>query len=110
MMIGNVKRNYETVKVDLPNSDWIMGLGISSIALSLATGLIGIFCGILAISLYQKPFTLYQLAPELYFESSYRNIKVGKVLAIIGLVISTFVFICLLIVFLLFIWLGGIFS
>jgi hypothetical protein len=109
-MNGKVKRNYELLKVDLPYSDWIMGLGISSVALSLATGIIGIILGILAIYLYKKPFALYQLAPELYFESSYRNIRVGKALAIIGLVISSIVFVCLLIVSLVFVGLGSIFS
>jgi hypothetical protein len=93
------KHDYEIVKVDLPYSDWIMGLGISSIAFSFATGIIGIVLGILAIYLYPKPYALYKLAPELYFENSYRNIKVGRTLGIIGLILSSIVFLCFLIIF-----------
>ena len=110
MSADEVKRNYELVKVDLPYSHWILGLGISSIALSLATGVIGIICGIVALYLYKKPFALYQLAPELYFESSYRNIKLGRILALIGLVLSSLVFVCFFIIFVLFISIGSIFS
>ncbi len=95
--------NYkEIVKVDLPHSDWIMGLGIASVTLSFFTGLVGLTMGILALHLYKKPSYLYKLAPELYFDNSYRNIKVGRILSIIGIIISSIVFIFFLILFVLF--------
>jgi hypothetical protein len=99
---GLNESDHQLVKVDLPYADWIMGLGIASLSLSFLTGIIGLILGIVALNLYKKPFELYKLAPELYHPSSYRNIKVGRILGIIGVIFSSVVTLIFLVIFILF--------
>lgn len=99
---GLNESDHQLVKVDLPNADWIMGLGIASLSLSFLTGIIGLILGIVALNLFKKPSDLYKLAPELYHPSSFRNIKVGRILAIIGIIVSSVVALIFLFIFIIF--------
>lgn len=96
--------NYGILKTDLPNSNTVLILGILSIISCFCIGIVGIVLGIIAMYLYKKPAKLYQLAPELYTKSSFKNLKTGHATAIIGLVFST---ISLIISFIYYFLFGG---
>lgn len=72
----------------LPNSTAVLVLGILSIVLCFCYGVIGVILGIIAIVLANKASKLYKAAKDNYTESSYKNMKAGKVCAIIGLCLS----------------------
>lgn len=76
------------VKKDLPNSNGTLVLGILSIVGCSCYGLIGIVMGIIALAISSKPKTMYAENPELYTESSYKNMNAGRICAIIGLCLS----------------------
>ncbi|MFT5858831.1 MAG: hypothetical protein ACI865_000924 [Flavobacteriaceae bacterium] len=69
----------------LPSSGGILAMGIISIVLA---GLIGIILAIIALSLSGKAEREYQANPGEYREGSYKNMKAGRVCAIIGVSIS----------------------
>jgi|SRR5690554_512205 len=74
----------------LPKSTGILVLGILSIVFSLCCGgFIGIILAIIALVMAGPATTMYNAAPERY--TGYSNVKTGKVLAIIGLIISIIV-------------------
>jgi hypothetical protein len=50
-------------------------------------GVVGLVLGIVALVLAKKDLALYQANPELY--SNYSNINTGRILAIIGIVLSS---------------------
>ncbi len=62
----------------LPNATATLVLGILSIVVCF-------ICGIVALVISNKDVALYKANPELYTESSYSNIKAGRICAIIGL-------------------------
>ncbi|MGV7106784.1 CCC motif membrane protein [Flavobacterium sp. U410] len=70
----------------LPNATGVLILGIVSLFGCCCYGILGIILGIIALILAAKDTRLYNENPELY--SNYNNLKVGKILAIIGLIIS----------------------
>jgi hypothetical protein len=70
----------------LPNATGVLILGIVSLFGCCCYGILGIISGIIALILAAKDTRLYNENPELY--SNYNNLKVGKILAIIGLIIS----------------------
>ncbi|MFP4664018.1 MAG: CCC motif membrane protein [Bacteroidales bacterium] len=70
----------------LPNSGGILAMGIISIVMFCCCyGGISLILGIIALVLSSKANRLYMKNPELYTESSYKNMKAGRVTAIIGL-------------------------
>lgn len=72
----------------LPNSTLILVFGILSIPLCCCfSGAGGLVFGIVTLILSKKATTLYLENPEQY--SGYQNVKTGKILAIIGIVISS---------------------
>lgn len=73
-------------KQKLPNSTIVLIFGIISILGCCCWGILGIIFGALALYLAKKDTELYMASPELYV--GYDNIKTGKILAIIGLVLS----------------------
>ena len=79
------------MKEKLPNSTLILVFGILSIIGCCCYGLFGIVFGILAIVLAKKAKDLYYANPELY--TGYENVKTGRILGIIGLVLSALSFI-----------------
>ncbi|OIP49075.1 MAG: hypothetical protein COZ75_12535 [Flavobacteriaceae bacterium CG_4_8_14_3_um_filter_34_10] len=73
-------------KQTLPNSTLILVFGIISIVTCCCYGIIGLVFGIIAIVLANKATKVYLQSPELY--SGYTNVKTGKILAIIGVILN----------------------
>ncbi|WP_026705397.1 CCC motif membrane protein [Flavobacterium soli] len=71
----------------LPNATAVLVLGILSIVTCCCYGIIGLILGIVALVLAKKDKALYLENPELY--SNYSNLNTGRILAIIGIVLST---------------------
>lgn len=84
-------------KQTLPNSTLILVFGILSILGCCCYGFFGIVFAIIAIIMAKKATALYLENPELY--NGYQNVKTGKILAIIGLVLSALYLISLIIFF-----------
>lgn len=74
-------------KQKLPNATAVLVLGILSILTCCCWGIIGLILGIVALILAKKDIALYIENPELY--DGYSNINTGRVLAIIGIILST---------------------
>lgn len=70
----------------LPNSTLILVLGILSIITCCCYGVIGLILGIVTIVLANKATNLYTSNPEGF--TGYSNVTNGKILAIIGIVLS----------------------
>ncbi|OFY87960.1 MAG: hypothetical protein A3F72_09315 [Bacteroidetes bacterium RIFCSPLOWO2_12_FULL_35_15] len=81
----------------MPNATAVLVLGIISIVGCFCYGIIGLILGIIAIVLAGKAAKLYQANPEMYSESSFKNMKAGKICAIIGLCLSAVYFIIIII-------------
>jgi len=74
-------------KQKLPNSNAVLTLGILSILTCCCWGFIGLILGIIALVLAKKDLKIYNQDPELY--AGYSNLNTGKILAIIGVVLSS---------------------
>ncbi len=74
-------------KQKLPNASAVLILGILSILTCCCWGIIGLVLGIVALVLAKKDTALYMENPELY--QGYSNINIGKVMAIIGIILSS---------------------
>ena len=72
---------------NLPNGTAVLVLGILSIITCCCYGFIGLILGIIALVLANKDLKIYQENPELYL--NYKNISIGRVLGIIGIVLSS---------------------
>ncbi|MCR8669361.1 CCC motif membrane protein [Aestuariibaculum sp. M13] len=70
----------------LPNSTLILVLGIVSILTCCCYGFVGLIVGIITLVLASKATSLYLENTELY--TGYSNVKTGKILAIVGIVLS----------------------
>lgn len=73
-------------KQTLPNSTLILIFGIVSIITCCCYGVLGLIFGIIALVLAKNATALYLENPELY--SGYNNVKAGKTLSIIGIVLN----------------------
>ena len=71
---------------ELPNSTLILVFGILSIIGCCCYGVAGIIFGIIALVMAKRAMEIYNADPELY--TGYQNVKTGRILAIIGLVLS----------------------
>ena len=78
-------------KQKLPNSTLILVFGIISILTCCCYGVIGMIFGIIALVLANKAIDQYLENPEIY--SGYQNVKTGKILAIIGVVLNA-IYLC----------------
>ena len=72
----------------LPNSTGVLVLGILSIVFCFCYGVVGTILGIIGIVMASKANKIYLASPESYSESSYKNMKAGRVCAIIGTCLS----------------------
>lgn len=77
----------ETERQQLPNSTLILVFGILSIVGCCCWGIIGLIFGIVALIMSKKAIELYNADPHMYM--GYQNVKTGRILAIIGIVLST---------------------
>ena len=86
----------------LPNSSGILVMGILSIVFCWSYGIVGLILGIISLALSGKANTLYNQTPGFYSQSSYKNMKAGRVCAIIGTILSALflVYIIIIIAFL----------
>ena len=76
---------------NLPNSTGVLVLGILSIVFCFCYGLIGMVLGIIAIVLGNKANKLYNENPTTYSESSYKNMKAGKVCELLVFVFQAYI-------------------
>src|SRR6478736_6625495 len=73
-------------KRNLPNATAVLIFGILSIVTCCCYGIVGLILGIYALVLAGKDAKLYAENPDMYL--NYNNITIGRVLAIIGIVLS----------------------
>jgi len=73
-------------KQKLPNASAVLILGILSIVTCCCYGVVGLIFGIIALVLYKKDMALYRQEPERY--TDYNNLNIGRICAIIGIVLS----------------------
>ena len=73
-------------KRELPTSTLILVFGILSILGCCCYGIAGVIFGIIALVMSKRAMEIYNADPELY--TGYQNVKTGRILAIIGLVLS----------------------
>ncbi|MBT8273229.1 MAG: DUF4190 domain-containing protein [Bacteroidia bacterium] len=73
-------------KQTLPNSTLVLIMGILSLIGCCCYGLPGLIFGIIAVVVGNKATSTYKLAPENY--TGYENVKAGKIMGIIGIVLS----------------------
>lgn len=74
-------------KPTLPNSTLILVFGILSIVTCCCGGILGLIFGIVALVMAKKAKQTYLAEPDLY--RGYNNVKTGRILAIIGIILST---------------------
>jgi hypothetical protein len=72
-------------KQNLPNATPVLILGILSIVTCCCYGF-GLILGIVALVLAKKDIALYKQSPEIYL--NYSNLKTGRILAIVGIILS----------------------
>ncbi|HEY0030912.1 MAG TPA: CCC motif membrane protein [Bacteroidia bacterium] len=77
----------------IPNSTAVLVLGILSIVGCYCLGIVGLICGIIALVLASKAMKLEKENPNAYSITSIKNMKAGRVCAIIGTCISSLYFI-----------------
>jgi len=73
---------------EVPNATAVLVLGIISIVGCFCYGVIGIITGIVALILANNGNVQYNQDPSLYTQASYKNLRAGRICAIIGLSIS----------------------
>lgn len=76
----------ELNKQELPNASLILVFGILSIVGCCCYGVVGVIFGIITLVMANKAIEIYNADPEMYM--GYQNVKIGRILAIIGLVLS----------------------
>lgn len=76
----------ELNKQELPNATLILVFGILSIVGCCCYGVVGVIFGIITLVMANKAMEIYNADPEMYI--GYQNVKIGRILAIIGLVLS----------------------
>ena len=94
-----MENNYDfnTQKIELPNSVAVLVLGIISIVgCCCSYGTVGVICGIIALVLAHFATKLYVSDPGKFTEVSYKNMNAGKICAIIGIVLSSITLIFML--------------
>lgn len=77
----------ETERQQLPNSTLVLVFGILSIVGCCCWGIVGLIFGIIAVIMAKRATEIYNANPEMYI--GYQNVKSGRILAIIGIVLST---------------------
>lgn len=81
----------ENARQQLPNSTLILVFGILSIVGCCCYGIVGLIFGIVALVMSKKATEIYNADPNMYI--GYQNVKTGRILAIIGIILSALVLI-----------------
>jgi len=76
------------IQLPVPNSTAVLVLGILSIVMCWCYGLIGLALGIITLVLAGKGMTAYNENPGKYSESSFKNLKAGRICSIVGISLS----------------------
>ncbi|MFO7940145.1 MAG: CCC motif membrane protein [Bacteroidales bacterium] len=79
-------------QMGVPNSTAVLVLGILSIVVCWCYGLPGIVLGVIALVMSGKSAKLVRENSERYTENSIKNLKAGKICAIIGTSLSSLYF------------------
>ena len=72
----------------LPNATAVLVLGIVSIPTCFCYGVVGLACGIIALVLAKGDLLRLNAEPEKYSEGSAKNLRAGKICAIVGVSLS----------------------
>ncbi len=97
-MENNIIDNNEMRGINpVPNATGVLVLGILSIVFCFCYGLGGIVFGIIALALSSGSLKAYNEAPSLYSLASFKNMKAGRVCAIIGTSLSALYIITIII-------------
>lgn len=88
----------------LPNSTLILVFGILSIVTCCCYGVLGLIFGIVALVLAKKAREEYAANPDIY--RGYDNVKTGRILAIIGIILSVLYLILNIVVIAIYGWEG----
>lgn len=88
----------------LPNSTLILVFGILSIVTCCCYGVLGLIFGIVALVLAKKAREEYAANPDIY--RGYDNVKTGRILAIIGIILSVLYLIANIVVIAIYGWEG----
>lgn len=91
--------------MNLPNASTVLTLGILSIVLCWCHGIIGMIMAVVALVLANRDLALYRSNPNAYSPNSYNNVKTGRTVAIIGLVLAA-IFLFIIIISLIFLGLN----
>ena len=91
-------------KQTLPNSTLILVFGILSIVTCCCYGILGLIFGIVALVLAKQAKQTYLADPELY--TGFNNVKTGRILAIIGIILSALYMALTLIMIIMYGWDG----
>jgi len=84
-------------QMGVPNSSAVLVLGILSIVVCWCYGLPGIVLGVIALVMAGKSAKLVRENSELYTENSIKNLKAGKICAIIGTSLSSLYFLIIIV-------------
>ncbi|MDP4210865.1 MAG: CCC motif membrane protein [Bacteroidota bacterium] len=79
----------------VPYSTAVLVLGILSIVI--CCGFVGLILGIIALVLANSGEQAYLANPQAYAETSYKNLRAGKICAIIGICLGALSFVVILI-------------
>ncbi|MDX1603176.1 MAG: CCC motif membrane protein [Salinimicrobium sediminis] len=91
-------------KPTLPNSTLILIFGILSIITCCCWGILGLIFGIIALVMAKKAKEIYMAEPDMY--SGYNNVKTGRILAIIGIILSAIYLVINIVLIILYGWDG----
>lgn len=83
---------FNSPQILLPNATVVLVLGILSLVFSCCYGILGLILSIIAIVMASKDLARYNENPSVYNLNSYNNLKAGRICAIIGLILSSLVF------------------
>jgi hypothetical protein len=89
--------SFEPERVFLPGSKWILILGIFSIIGCWLYGIVGLISGFFSLSLSKKALSIHRRQESRYEEKALKNIKAGRVFAMIGVSLSVLYLIMLFI-------------
>ena len=95
--IDNELKDFTThqgTEGELPYAVATLVLGILSILGCFTYGIVGLICGIIAVSLHAKDKRTYN-QNKVYYDKSYKVANAGNICAIIGLVLSAIGFLFL---------------
>ncbi|TXI69378.1 MAG: DUF4190 domain-containing protein [Flavobacterium sp.] len=81
----------------LPNATAVLILGIFSILICCCYGIFSIILGVVALVLANKDIKLYAENPSVY--TNYNNLKIGKILSIIGISLGVIYLIYVIVLF-----------